>query len=183
MSDRDFPAARRIIGGVAQGPVIASCEALSFWGGVDPATGRVIDARHPLGGVCLSGSVLVLPSSRGSCSGSGVLLDMALNGRAPAALAFREAEDVLTLGALAAAEMFGKSLPVLRLAPEAWEQLSQVKSARVGERAIEAEGLDDSHFAARPGESRPQRGRPRDARRRTGPGCRPRHAHSLRDGG
>ncbi len=141
MPDRDFPAARRIIGGVAQGPVIASCEALSFWGGVDPATGRVIDARHPLGGVCLSGSVLVLPSSRGSCSGSGVLLDMALNGRAPAALAFREAEDVLTLGALAAAEMFGKSLPVLRLAPEAWEQLTQVKSARVGERAIEAEGL------------------------------------------
>ena len=51
MPDRVFPAARRVLGGVAQGPVVASAEALSFWGGVDPATSRVVDARHPLRGV------------------------------------------------------------------------------------------------------------------------------------
>jgi predicted aconitase/predicted aconitase with swiveling domain len=141
LPDPDFPAARRVLPGVAQGPVIASAEALSFWGGVDPATARVIDARHPLRGVALAGSVLALPTSRGSCSGSGVLLDMAMSGRAPAALVFREAEDVLTLGALAAAEMFGRSLPVLRLSAEAWRALAQAKSVRVGEDAIEAEGL------------------------------------------
>ena len=141
MPDRVFPAARRVLGGVAQGPVVASAEALSFWGGVDPATSRVVDARHPLRGVALAGAVLVMPTSRGSCSGSGVLLDMALSGRAPAALVFREAEDVLTLGALAAAEMFGKSLPVLRVSPEAWQALAQAKSARIGKDVLEAEGL------------------------------------------
>jgi predicted aconitase/predicted aconitase with swiveling domain len=141
VSDRVFPAARRVLPGVAEGPVIACAEALSFWGGVDPATSRVIDARHPLHGVALAGAVLVMPTSRGSCSGSGVLLDMALSGRAPAALAFREAEDVLTLGALAAAEMFGVSLPVLRLSPEAWAALAQAKSARLGAHVLEAEGL------------------------------------------
>lgn len=37
--------ARSILQGSAEGPVIATGEALSFWGGVDPATGCVIDVR------------------------------------------------------------------------------------------------------------------------------------------
>ncbi|MCX8568965.1 MULTISPECIES: aconitase X [Hyphomicrobiales] len=133
--------ARSILGGAASGPVIASREALSFWGGVNPATGSVIDVHHPLHGTCLTGSILMMPSSRGSCTGSGVLLDLVLTGRAPAALVFSEAEDVLTLGALIASELFGKPLPVLRLAPEAYEALSRAKSASITDAAIEADGL------------------------------------------
>ncbi|MDT3380465.1 aconitase X [Labrys neptuniae] len=135
------PSARSILAGSAHGPVIASQEALSFWGGVDPATGRVIDVHHPLHGTCLTGGILMMPSSRGSCTGSGVLLDLVLNGRAPAALVFCEPEDVLTLGALIAAELFGRALPVLRLAPEAFATLARAKSARIGETAIEVDGL------------------------------------------
>jgi predicted aconitase/predicted aconitase with swiveling domain len=134
-------AARSILGGVAHGPVIVAGEALSFWGGVDPATGNVIDVHHPLHGACLTDSILLMPSSRGSCTGSGVLLDLALTGRAPAALVFSEAEDVLTLGALIASELFGKRLPVLRLAPEAFAALSQAKTATISDTAIEADGL------------------------------------------
>ncbi|NUS70125.1 MAG: DUF521 domain-containing protein, partial [Ensifer adhaerens] len=119
----------------------ATEEALSFWGGVDPATGRVIDVHHPLHGLCLTDGILMMPSSRGSCTGSGVLLDMALTGRAPAALVFSEAEDVLTLGALIASEMFGKSLPVLRLSRYAFKALAQAKTARISDTAIEADGL------------------------------------------
>ena len=137
----DLAAARSILGGTADGPVIATGEALSFWGGVDPATGSVIDVHHPLHGTCLTGGILVMPSSRGSCTGSGVLLDLVLTGRAPAALVFSEAEDVLTLGALIASEMFGKPLPVLRLAPEAFAALSRAKTARITDTAIEADGL------------------------------------------
>ncbi|GAA4171204.1 aconitase X [Shinella granuli] len=133
--------ARSILSGTAAGPVIATGEALSFWGGVDPATGRVIDVHHPLHGVTITGGILMMPSSRGSCTGSGVLLDLALTGRAPAALVFSEAEDVLTLGALIAAEMFGKSLPVLRLSQAAFDALCRARSARIGETAIEADGL------------------------------------------
>lgn len=133
--------ARSLLSGAAAGPVIATGEALSFWGGVDPATGRVIDVHHPLHGVTITGGILMMPSSRGSCTGSGVLLDLALTGRAPAALVFSEAEDVLTLGALIAAEMFGKSLPVLRLSQAAFDALCRAGTARIGETAIEADGL------------------------------------------
>lgn len=120
-----------VLPGTAAGPVIASPEPLSFWGGVDPATARVIDVHHPLRGRCLSGAVLAMPSSRGSCTGSGVLLDMVLNGRGPAALVFCEGEDVLTLGALIAAEMFGQRLAVVRLTPDVFARLSAAPEARI----------------------------------------------------
>ena len=68
--------ARSILSGTASGPIIAAGEALSFWGGVDPATGRVIDVHHPLHGTVITGGILMMPSSRGSCTGSGVLLDL-----------------------------------------------------------------------------------------------------------
>ena len=132
--------AASILGGNAEGPIIASAEPLSFWGGVSPETGSIIDVHHPLHGVCLTGGILMMPSSRGSCTGSGVLLDLILTGRAPAALVFSEAEDVLTLGALIAAEMFGKPLPVLRLAPESFAALSRAKTARITATLIETDG-------------------------------------------
>ena len=133
--------ARSILAGTAAGPIIAAGEALSFWGGVDPATGKVIDVHHPLHGKTITGGILMMPSSRGSCTGSGVLLDLALTGRAPAALIFSEAEDVLTLGALIAAEMFGKPLPVLRLSHDAFDALCRAKTAGISDTAIEADGL------------------------------------------
>lgn len=133
--------ARSILQGSAEGPVIHMAEALSFWGGVDPATGCVIDVHHPQHGVSLTGAILMMPSSRGSCTGSGVLLDLLLTGRGPAALVFSQPEDVLTLGALVASEMFGKPLPVLRLGPEAFAALAGSKTARIGSSAIEADGL------------------------------------------
>ncbi len=139
--DEGSAAARSILAGRAHGPVVATTEALSFWGGVDPATGGVIDVHHPLHGACLAGGILMMPSGRGSCTGSGVLLDLLLTGRAPAALLFREAEDVLTLGALVASEMFGRTVPVLRLAPDAFSALSRAKAARIGPHRIEADGL------------------------------------------
>jgi predicted aconitase/predicted aconitase with swiveling domain len=141
VSTTTIPQARSILPGAAEGVVIATTEALSFWGGVDPATGKVIDVHHPLHGVCLTGGVLFMPSSRGSCTGSGVLLDLILTGRAPSALVFCEAEDVLTLGALIAAEMFGKPLPVLRLDAENFARFSQAAYVRIDENTIEAEGI------------------------------------------
>ncbi len=133
---------RSILGGTANGPVIVAKEALSFWGGVDPATGSVIDVHHPLHGSRLTGCILMMPSSRGSCTGSGVLLDLVLTGRAPAALVFSEAEDVLTLGALIASEMFGKPLPVVRLGPEAFAALSRAKTAEISDTAVVADEVE-----------------------------------------
>lgn len=134
-------AARFILSGTAEGEILATTEPLSFWGGVDPATGLVIDVHHPLSGQNMAGRILVMPGTRGSCTGSGVLLDMALNGHAPAALVFCEPEDVVTLGAMIAGEMFGRPLPVLRLSPEAHARLAKAKAARITETTLEAEGL------------------------------------------
>ena len=82
--------ARFVLPGDAFGAVLATGESLSFWGGVDPATGLIIDVHHPLHGQSVTGKVLVMPSSRGSCTGSGVLLDLVLGGRGPSALIFRD---------------------------------------------------------------------------------------------
>jgi len=133
--------ARIIVSGQAQGPVIVATEGLSFWGGVDPATGSVIDAHHPLAGRCLTGSILLMPTSRGSCSGSGVLLDLALSGRCPAALVFCGAEDVLTLGALIAGRMFDRTLPVLRLEDADYKALEAADHATITDTHLLADGL------------------------------------------
>lgn len=133
--------ARVILSGTARGQVVTTWEPLSFWGGVDPASGVVIDTRHPLHGVSITGKILLMPTTRGSCTGSGVLLDMMLSGKGPAALVFMDDEDVVTLGAMIAAEMFGTPLPVLRVPPDDFRRLSTAGEAVVGENAIEADGF------------------------------------------
>ena len=130
-----------IIPGAASGQVLATDEGLSFWGGVDPLTGVVIDAHHPLCGLSISGRVLVMPTTRGSCSGSGVMLDLALNGIEPAAFVFREPEDVVTLGAMIAGRMFARPVPVLRLGAAEFALVARAKTAEVTNTALIVDGL------------------------------------------
>ena len=129
-----------ILAGEAEGPVLFSDEPLSFWGGVSPDDGRVIDVHHPLHGACLAGTILLMPASRGSCSGSGVLLDLILSGRAPAALVFSGPEDVLTLGALIAAMMFDRPIPVIRVPDQVFRVLSESDRVLVARDRLEANG-------------------------------------------
>ncbi|MEM1314489.1 MAG: aconitase X, partial [Pseudomonadota bacterium] len=139
----------QLVDGDGRGEVLVCREGLSFWGGVDPATGRIIDAHHPDRGASVASKVMMMPTSRGSCSGSGVLLELALNGHAPAALAFRDAEQTLTLGALVAAEVFGCAVPVLRLSEERYAALAKAETACIadgrlvaGDVAVELTRLD-----------------------------------------
>ena len=111
--------------------IVICDEGLSFWGGVDPNTGVIIDTHHSNCGEKLSGKIVLMPTSRGSCSGSGVLLQLAQNGNAPAALIFRETEDILTLGAMIAERLFDKNIAVLRLVPKIYNLLSEEKSAKI----------------------------------------------------
>jgi predicted aconitase/predicted aconitase with swiveling domain len=115
----------------ASGQVLTCTEGLSFWGGVDPDTGHIIDALHPNHGASLAGKIVLMPTSRGSCSGSGVMLQLARNDQAPAALVFREEEDILTLGALIAGLLFERPVAVLRLAAPLYDALSQANDAEV----------------------------------------------------
>ena len=122
--------ARLIVPGEGAGDIVVGSEGLSFWGGVDPETGVVIDAHHDLHGQSLAGKIVLMPTSRGSCSGSGALLQLALNGHAPTALVFREDEEILSLGAAIASRMFGKSIGVVRLPAEKLCRLEYAKRRR-----------------------------------------------------
>eukprot|EP00970_Alexandrium_tamarense_P015814 scaffold5559_cov207-Alexandrium_tamarense.AAC.2 len=80
---------------------------ISFWGGIHPETGKVIDTTHPLHNQSVADKILVIPSGRGSCTGSQVLLELILNGRAPRALILRDVDVILCTGAIVAEEFFG----------------------------------------------------------------------------
>nr|WP_314421009.1 aconitase family protein [uncultured Pseudomonas sp.] len=122
---------RSLISGAAQGPLLFADVGLSFWGGVEPFTGEVIDRHHPLSGEHLGGQILAIPSGRGSCTGSSVLMELISNGHAPAALVLAEADEILTLGVLVAQTLFERSLPVLCIGNEAFARLRAGAFARV----------------------------------------------------
>lgn len=129
---------RSIIEGDATGPVLACAEGLSFWGGVDPDTGDIIDVHHPNHGANVAGRILLMPTSRGSCSGSGVLLQLSLNGRAPAAFVFCEPEEILTLGALVSDRIFGRPIPTLSLPRAAYDALARRPAATLSGQLLTA---------------------------------------------
>jgi uncharacterized protein len=94
-------------------------EGLSLWGGMDPATGELIDAHHPQRGVNLGGRVLVMPSGRGSSSSASVLAEAVRAGTAPAAIVLGEPDLILAIGAAVAEELYGVRVPVVVMAPDA----------------------------------------------------------------
>lgn len=104
---------RTLVAGNGRGPVLVLDEPLSFWGGVDPASGDVIDVRHPQRGANVSGRVLVMPSGRGSSSSSSVLAESIRAGTAPAAIVLTEPDPILALGAIVARELYGRAMPVV----------------------------------------------------------------------
>ncbi|MCK6253845.1 cis-3-hydroxy-L-proline dehydratase [Pseudomonas fragi] len=131
MSGTRSLAGHSLVDGAAVAPLLYADVGLSFWGGVDPFSGEVIDRHHPLSGQCLAGRVLAIPSGRGSCTGSSVLMELISNGHAPAALVLAEADEILTLGVLVAQTLFQRSLPVLCIGREAFGQLHGKAFARV----------------------------------------------------
>lgn len=122
---------RAIVPGVATGPLIHANTGLSFMGGVDAASGKVIDSHHPLHGKDLSGAILALPSGRGSCSGSLVIFELLMNGNAPAALIFQHRETILTFGVMLAEELFKRGIPVVSVSENDFAALAHAKHVKV----------------------------------------------------
>lgn len=144
---------RSLVAGRGQGPLLYADLGLSFWGGVDPFSGEVIDRHHPLSGQSLAGCVLAIPSGRGSCTGSSVLLELILNGPAPAALVLAEPDEILTLGALVAEHVFDVQLPVLCIGHAAFAQLEHHAGATAridGERLHLFASAPDDGWCAEP---------------------------------
>jgi uncharacterized protein len=95
------------------GPALVLTEPLSLWGGMDPATGTLIDVHHPQLGASLTGRVVVMPSARGSSSSASVLAEAARAGTAPAAILLAEPDLILSIGSAVAEELYGVHIPVI----------------------------------------------------------------------
>ena len=125
--------------GIVRAPLITLAEPLSFWGGFDAATGRVMDQRHPDLGLCLTGAVVRMAAARGSSSGSSVLAEAIRLGTAPAGFIVRERDGILLLGALVAAELYGLYCSIVQLDKTGYDTLAG--AARVALRANTASAV------------------------------------------
>lgn len=130
--------AEAIIDGAAAGPVLRLAEPISFWGGVDPLSGKIIQPTHPDCGVSIAGEVLVLPGTIGSSSSSAIMLELIREGMAPAAIILSKTDAILALGAVVAGELELPMLPVLRCDIDAfetgqWAEIAEGGIIRLGE--------------------------------------------------
>ncbi|MEW5955412.1 MAG: DUF126 domain-containing protein [Candidatus Micrarchaeota archaeon] len=91
---------RKISKGKAAGEALVSTQPISFYGGVDPSDGKVVEKGHELEGKSIAGKVLVFPQGKGSTVGSYTLYRLKKNGVAPAAIINKEAETIVAVGAI-----------------------------------------------------------------------------------
>jgi hypothetical protein len=122
---------RIVVSGEGEGAVLATTVPLSFWGGLNPHTGEIVDGHHPLCGSHVSGRVLVMPFGRGSSSASGVLLEAIVNERAPSAILLSKVDEIIALGAIAAQEIFARHIPLLVLDADTFEKALRAVYAKV----------------------------------------------------
>ena len=94
--------------GAASGRPLRLDEPLSFWGGLDPATGRIIDRWHPQRHANVTGRVLMMAAGRGSSSGSAALAEAIRIGVGPAAILLLARDPIVAVGAMVAAELYGR---------------------------------------------------------------------------
>jgi predicted aconitase with swiveling domain len=91
---------RIISRGTVQEEALVTSQPISFYGGVDPNTGEIIEKGHELQGKSVKGKILVFPNGKGSTVGSYTLYRMKKNGMAPAGMINRECETVVAVGAI-----------------------------------------------------------------------------------
>ena len=91
---------RLISKGKGEGEALVTSMPISFYGGVDPNTGIVIEKGHELQGQSVKGKILVFPTGKGSTVGSYTLYRMKKNGSAPAGMINKECETVVAVGVI-----------------------------------------------------------------------------------
>ncbi|MEZ7007635.1 aconitase X swivel domain-containing protein [Streptomyces sp. AD55] len=87
-----------VVAGRASGPALVCTAPVSGWGGIDPATGTIVESGHPQRGRSVAGTVLVMPGAKGSSGWSGQFHLAKLLGTAPRAIVFAHMNSKLALG-------------------------------------------------------------------------------------
>ncbi len=115
---------RVLVGGMATGPALVLDAPLSLWGGLELASGQIVDARHPQRGASIAGTILALPGGRGSSSSSSVLAEALRRGTGPAGIVMPRADGIIVIGALVVQLLDGLHCPVLELSPADYRRLA-----------------------------------------------------------
>ena len=104
---------RVLVDGNATAEVLRLDEPLSFWGGVDPESGDIIEQRHPQFGESVAGKLIAMPAGRGSSSASSVLAEVLRRGCGPVGIVLEAGDGILVVGALVARELYDVQCPIV----------------------------------------------------------------------
>ena len=91
---------RKIYKGTVEGEALVTTDGISFYGGVDPDTGKVVEVGHELEGQVITDKVLVFPTGKGSTVGSYTMYRMKKNNTAPVAIVNREIDTIIAVGCI-----------------------------------------------------------------------------------
>jgi predicted aconitase with swiveling domain len=130
VSDAPGSVRARVLHPGAGSGAVCTIPPVSCWGGVG-ADGTIADVHHPAHGTSLVGRALVMETSKGSSSGSSVLAELIVTGRAPALIALSQPDAVLVSGCLAAVEISGASLPIVQVTPADLRRLGEAPALAV----------------------------------------------------
>jgi predicted aconitase with swiveling domain len=93
---------RKIYPGKVTGEALVTTMGISFFGGIDPESGVVVEKNHELEGRSIKDKILVFPFSKGSTVGSYTLYRLKHQGHAPAAIVNIECETITAVGCIIA---------------------------------------------------------------------------------
>jgi predicted aconitase with swiveling domain len=91
---------RKIFKGKISGEALVSTDSISFYGGVDPDSGVIVEKGHDLEGKSINDKILVFPSGKGSTVGSYVIYQMSKTGKGPKAMILHDCEAIVAVGAI-----------------------------------------------------------------------------------
>jgi predicted aconitase with swiveling domain len=114
---------RTIYKGQAQGQALVTRMGISFFGGVDPETGMVVEKGHELEGQSVKGKILVFPTGKGSTVGSYTLYRLKKSGAGPAGIINAECETITAVGCIIAEIPCVDHIPIEQIQPGAWLEI------------------------------------------------------------
>ncbi|MGB3540372.1 MAG: DUF126 domain-containing protein [Mesorhizobium sp.] len=134
-------AAKAYAPGEAEGTALVLAQELSFWGGVEVETGKIIDHSHPDLGKNVAGSILVMPGGRGSSSSSSVLAEAIRLGTGPLGIVLARPDPILTVASLVAQSLYDVRCPVVVCAIDGFGTGDRLRISTAGPGAAQVEVL------------------------------------------
>ena len=120
-----------ICDGSAAAPVILLEEPLSFWGGYEPQTGRIVDQHHPQAGETVMGRIMVLPESRGSAGTPAGIAESIRLGTGPVGIVAMKPDINIVAGLVTASRLYQREIPFLTVSPNDYENLRNVSALEI----------------------------------------------------